>query len=127
MPTGRIKFYDSTKGFGFAQTDEGEEVHVPASALPAGVTELRGGTRVEFGVAEGRRGKQALSLRVLDAAPSVVRNHGPGATEMAVLMEDLITWLDQTSNGLRRGRYPQRAQAQKMAQVLRRVADDLEA
>ncbi|RUQ44115.1 cold-shock protein, partial [Micrococcus sp. HSID17228] len=46
MPTGRIKFYDSTKGFGFAQTDEGEEVHVPASALPAGVTELRGGTRV---------------------------------------------------------------------------------
>ena len=71
MPTGRIKFYDSTKGFGFAQTDEGEEVHVPASALPAGVTELRGGTRVEFGVAEGRRGKQALSLRVLDAAPSV--------------------------------------------------------
>lgn len=57
MPTGRIKFYDSTKGFGFAQTDEGEEVHVPASALPAGVTELRGGTRVEFGVAEGRRGK----------------------------------------------------------------------
>ena len=79
MPTGRIKFYDSTKGFGFAQTDEGEEVHVPASALPAGVTELRGGTRVEFGVAEGRRGKQALSLRVLDAAPSVVRNHRPGA------------------------------------------------
>lgn len=127
MPTGRIKFYDSTKGFGFAQTDEGEEVHVPSSALPAGVTELRGGTRVEFGVAEGRRGKQALSLRVLDAAPSVVRNHRPGATEMAVLMEDLITWLDQTSNGLRRGRYPQRAQAQKMAQVLRRVADDLEA
>ena len=127
MPTGRIKFYDSTKGFGFAQTDEGEEVHVPASALPAGVTELRGGTRVEFGVAEGRRGKQALSRRVRDAAPSVVRNHRPGATEMAVLMEDLITWLDQTSNGLRRGRYPQRAQAQKMAQVLRRVADDLEA
>ena len=57
----------------------------------------------------------------------MVRNHRPGATEMAVLMEDLITWLDQTSNGLRRGRYPQRAQAQKMAQVLRRVADDLEA
>ncbi|MBD4577760.1 cold-shock protein, partial [Xanthomonas citri pv. citri] len=54
-------------------------------------------------------------------------NHRPGATEMAVLMEDLITWLDQASNGLRRGRYPQRAQAQKMAQVLRRVADDLEA
>lgn len=127
MPTGRIKFYDPAKGFGFAHTDEGEEVHVPSSALPAGVTELRAGTRVEFGVAEGRRGKQALSLRVLDAAPSVVRNHRPGPDQMAVLMEDLIRWLDQTSNGLRRGSYPPRAQAHTMAQVLRRVADDLEA
>lgn len=127
MPTGRIKFYDSAKGFGFAQTDEGEEVHVPSSALPAGVSELRGGTRVEFGVAEGRRGKQALSLRVLEDAPSVVRNHRPSPEDMAVLMEDLITWLDQTSTGLRRGTYPPRAQATKMALVLRRVADDLEA
>ena len=31
-----------------------------------------GGTRVEFGIVEGRRGAQALSLRVLDPAPSVV-------------------------------------------------------
>ncbi|MDO5634523.1 MAG: cold shock domain-containing protein [Micrococcus sp.] len=127
MPTGRIKFYDSAKGFGFAQTDEGDEVHVPSTALPRGVTELAAGTRVEFGVAEGRRGKQALSLRLLDSAPSVVRNHRPKPEEMAVLMEDLIRWLDQTSNGLRHGRYPQRSHAQKMAQVLRRVADDLEA
>lgn len=127
MPTGRIKFYDSAKRFGFAQTDDGDEVHVPSTALPAGVGELRAGTRVEFGVAEGRRGKQALSLRVLDSAPSVVRNHRPDPERMAVLMEDLIRLLDQTSNGLRRGRYPQRAQAEKVAQVLRRVADDLEA
>lgn len=127
MPTGRIKFYDSAKGFGFAQTDEGEEVHVPSSALPAGVTELRAVTRVEFGVAEGRRGKQALSLRVLDAPPSVARNHRPTPEAMAALMDDLIRLLDQTSTGLRRGRYPQPAQAGKIAQVLRRVADDLDA
>ncbi|UBH24610.1 cold shock domain-containing protein [Micrococcus porci] len=127
MPTGRIKFYDSAKGFGFAQTDDGEEVHVPAAALPAGVSDLRSGTRVELGVAEGRRGKQALTVEVLDDAPSVVRNHRPSPEKMAVLMEDLIKVLDQTSNGLRRGRYPQRAQAQKIAAVLRRVADDLEA
>ena len=127
MPTGRIKFYDAAKGFGFAQADSGEEVHVPSSALPAGVKELRAGTRVEFGIAEGRRGKQALSLRVLESAPSSVRNHRPTPDKMAVLMEDLIRWLDQTSNGLRRGKYPQRAHAERMAQVLRRVADDLEA
>lgn len=127
MPTGRIKFYDADKGFGFAQTDAGEEVHVPSSALPAGVRELRAGTRVEFGIAEGRRGKQALSLSVLESGPSSVRNHRPKPDDMAMLMEDLIKWLDQTSNGLRRGRYPQRAHAEKIAQVLRRVADDLEA
>ena len=90
MPTGRIKFYDSTKGFGFAQTDEGEEVHVPASALPAGVTELRGGTRVEFGVAEGRRGKQALSLRVLDAAPAEERTAVPPARRRAPRRDELL-------------------------------------
>lgn len=127
MPTGRIKFYDAAKGFGFAQADTGEEVHVPASALPAGVTELRAGTRVEFGIAEGRRGKQALSLRLLGSGPSSVRNHRPTADDMAMLMDDLIKWLDQASNGLRRGKYPQPAQATKIAQVLRRVADDLEA
>ncbi|MFP3340791.1 hypothetical protein R0J91_22645, partial [Micrococcus sp. SIMBA_131] len=58
---------------------------------------------------------------------SVVADSLNSATEMSVLMEDLFTRLAQTSNGLRRGRYPQRAPAQKMAQVPRRVADDLEA
>lgn len=127
MPTGRIKFYDSAKGFGFAHTDDGEEVHVPSSALPSGLTELRSGTRVQLGVAEGRRGKQALSVQVLEDGPSVVRNHRPSPDRMAGIVEDLIKVLDQTSNGLRRGRYPQRAQAERIAAVLRRVADDLEA
>ena len=33
---------------------------------PEGVTTLKGGTRVEFGIVEGRRGAQALSVKVLD-------------------------------------------------------------
>ena len=57
----------------------------------------------------------------------MVRNHRPSPDRMAEIMEDLIKVLDQTSNALRRGRYPQRAQAEKVAAVLRRVADDLEA
>lgn len=127
MPTGKVKFYDSAKGFGFLQSDDGQEVHLPSSALPSGVTELRAGTRLEFGVAEGRRGLQALSARIIDAGPSVVRATRRPPEEMAVLIEDLIKWLDGASNGLRKGKYPQRAQAEKMAQVLRRVADDLDA
>ena len=53
MPTGKVKFYDNEKGFGFLQTDDGEEVFLHASALPAGVLSVKNGTRVEFGVESG--------------------------------------------------------------------------
>jgi phosphoglycolate phosphatase len=42
---------------------------------------------------------------------------------MTVIVEDLIKLLDGLSNGLRRGRYPDRAAASKVATVLRAVAD----
>ena len=127
MPTGKVKFYDSKKGFGFLHTDDGQEVHLPSSALPAGVTEVRAGTRMEFGVAEGRRGLQALSARIIDSGPSVVRATRRKPEDMAVVMEDLIKWLDSASNGLSKGKYPPRAQAEKIALALRKVADDLDA
>ena len=37
MPTGKVKWYDVEKGFGFLSTDEGSDVFVRASALPEGV------------------------------------------------------------------------------------------
>jgi CspA family cold shock protein len=46
---------------------------------------------------------------------------------MAVIVEDLIKELDQVGNGLRRGRYPDKAKAGKIAAVLRAVADEIEA
>ncbi len=72
MPTGRVKWYDAEKGFGFLAQDGGEDVYVRKAALPSGVAGLKPGQRVEFGMAEGRRGPQALSVRVVDAPPSVV-------------------------------------------------------
>jgi CspA family cold shock protein len=132
VPTGRIKFYDADKGFGFVSIDEGGEgdVFVPASALPAGVTALKGGQRIEFSVAEGRRGAQALSVRLLDPAPSVavnrrVRDRKP-ADEMVVIVEDVIKLLDSVSESLRRGHYPDKQHGNQVAAVLKAVAADLE-
>ena len=61
MPTGKVKFYDAEKGFGFLSSDEGADVFLHASALPEGVTTLKGGTRVEYGIVEGKRGTQAAT------------------------------------------------------------------
>lgn len=126
MPTGKVKWYDAAKGFGFVAAEDGQEVFLPASALPAGAV-VKSGTRLEFGIAEGRRGAQALSVRVLDRMPSSMRNHRKPAEEMAVITEDLIKLLDGVSNSLRRGRYPEKAVGQKVAAILRTVADNLDA
>ena len=127
MPTGKVKWFSPEKGFGFLSRDEGEDVFVHRDALPAGVTELKPGQRVEFGVAQGRRGEQALSVRVLDPLPSLVKAQRKQPDELAVIVEDLIKLLDGVSNSLHRGRHPDRAAARKVATVLRAVADDLEA
>ncbi|MQA77868.1 MAG: cold-shock protein [Streptosporangiales bacterium] len=127
MPTGKVRFYDRDKGFGFVTRDDGGDVYVHSSALPGEVTSLRPGQRVEFGVAEGRRGQQALSLRVLEDAPSVVKAQRKKPDEMGVIIEDLIKMLDDVANSYRRGRHPDAKAAHRVATVLRAVADDVEA
>ncbi len=127
MPTGKVKWYDSEKGFGFLATEEGDEVFVHASALPAGLEALKPGSRVEFGIADGKRGPQALSIRLLDAPPSVAKASRKPADDMAVILEDLIKLLDGTSNSLRRGRYPDDKHSRQIAMMLRKVADDIDA
>ncbi len=126
MPTGTVKWYDAEKGFGFISSDEGDDVFVHVSTLPAGLTALKPGSKVEFGVVDGKRGKQALSLKVLAAPTSIVKAGRKDPDDMAVLIEDLIKLLDGVSNQLRRGKYPADAGSKKVAAVLRAVADDLD-
>lgn len=83
MPTGKVKWYDKEKGFGFLAGEDGQEVFLPKSSLPEGVTDLKAGTRVEFGVADGRKGAQALGLRVLDKTPSIAKAKRPSAKDLA--------------------------------------------
>ena len=128
MPTGKVKWYDSDKGYGFLARDDGGEVFVHSSALPAGTTALRQGQRVEFGVAEGRRGAQALQVRVLEPPPTVaaVKQPRKNPDEMIVIVEDLIKLLDDASTTYRRGKNLDAREAKKVAAVLRGVADDIE-
>jgi cold shock protein len=127
VPTGKVKWYDTEKGFGFLSKDDGGDVFVHSSALPAGLTALKPGQRVEFGVAEGKRGEQALSIHVLEPIPSVVAAQRKKPDDMVAIIEDLIKLLDGISNTYRRGRHPESKSAHKVASVLRAVADDLDA
>jgi CspA family cold shock protein len=125
MPTGKVKFFDEEKGFGFIASDEGSQVYLPSSALPAGAN-LRPGTRVEFSVIEGKRGAQAMGVRILEAPVSLAKANRKPADEMAIIVEDLIRLLDTIGGGLKRGKYPESANGRKIAALLRKLADQLD-
>jgi CspA family cold shock protein len=127
VPTGKVKWYDADKGFGFLTRDDGGEVFVHSTALASSGSTLRAGQRVEFGVAEGRRGTQALQVRVLEPPPTVAKAARKDPDEMILLVEDLIKLLDGISNTYRRGKHPDGKDAKKIGTVLRAVAADIEA
>ncbi|MFD1714534.1 cold-shock protein [Amnibacterium flavum] len=127
MPTGKVKFFDEEKGFGFISGDDGSEVFLHVSALPSGVTSVKPGTKLEFGVADGKRGLQALSARILQAPPSLSKAARKPADDMAIIVEDLVKLLDGVGTALKRGRYPDGPNAKKIAAMLRRVADEMDA
>lgn len=126
VPTGKVKWYSAEKGFGFISSDEGEDVYLHASALPDGLLTLKAGTKLEFGVADGRRGPQALSVRIIDPLPSVVEANRMATDDLAAVVEDVIKILDRVGNGLRSGRRPAPAEAARVAKALRGVADQLD-
>ena len=124
MPTGKVRFYDEEKGFGFIQGDDGEQVFLHASVLPADA-EVTAGTRLEYGVADGRRGPKALSVRLLET-PRAAKRDRKSADEMAIIIEDLVKLLDAVGGRLKHGQYPERQGSRQLATMLRRVADDFD-
>ncbi len=65
MPVGTVKWSNATKGFGFITPDEGgEDLFVHQSEIQtSGYRDLAEGQRVEFEVTQGRKGKQASSVK----------------------------------------------------------------
>ena len=56
MPSGRVRWFDANKGYGFIQNEQGADVFLPAAALPEGVKTLRKGAKVEYSVVEWSAG-----------------------------------------------------------------------
>ena len=61
MPTGTVKWFNTQKGYGFIQPDEGgNDVFVHISAVErAGLTGLREGQKITYEIEKGRNGKSA--------------------------------------------------------------------
>jgi CspA family cold shock protein len=63
MPQGKVKWFDSKKGFGFLLDPEGKDVFVHYSAIEGGgFRTLKRGEEVEFEVVEDEKGMQAQKV-----------------------------------------------------------------
>ena len=67
MPTGRVKWFDNKKGYGFIEQETGEDVFVHYSAIAAsGFKTLNDGEMVKFEVMQGPKGLLARNVLRLD-------------------------------------------------------------
>jgi len=64
---GTVKWFNSEKGYGFITPEEGADVFVHYSEIQGnGYRSLNEGDRVEFEITDGRKGKQASSVVVIN-------------------------------------------------------------
>jgi len=60
---GKVKWFNSEKGFGFIEREDGDDVFVHFSAIQSsGFKTLEEGERVEFEIVQGNRGDQAANV-----------------------------------------------------------------
>jgi CspA family cold shock protein len=125
MPTGHVKFFDNVKGFGFVQSDEGQEAFLHVSNLPAGVTDVKPGTRI----VDSKRGAQVMTMRIIEVPESLEKKQRASTRmakdDMVILVEGLIATLDKIRPSIEAGHLPEGPSAEKIARLLRTLADQL--
>jgi cold shock protein len=63
MSTGKVKWFNEVKGYGFITTDDGKDVFIHYSAIKGdGFRTLNEGDAVEFEITEGPKGPQAVNV-----------------------------------------------------------------
>ncbi len=64
MNTGTVKFFNESKGFGFiTPEDGGKDIFVHANGL---IDDIREGDKVSYKTEEGRKGLNAVSVKIVD-------------------------------------------------------------
>lgn len=126
MPTGKVRWYDADRGFGFVSNPGDEDVYVGSQALPEGITELVKGQRLEYEFVAGRRGPQALTVTVLDEGPRRAQ-HKFSLEQLQQMVQDTVTLLDtRVVPTLQAGRRPERKEARQISEILRTIARELD-
>ena len=128
VPIGKVKWYDAERGYGFVSNPGNEDCYVSKQVLPDGVEELHQGQRIDFDFAAGRRGPQALRVKILDT-PRVSKKHQHKyePEKLHGMVSDLVTLLESKVQPLlRSGRYPDRKTGHQVAEILRAVAKELD-
>jgi len=68
MKTGKVKWFNTEKGFGFIIQDaDNKDIFVHFKDVAGGIHDLKENDRVEFEVAEGKKGKQAVKVKKINS------------------------------------------------------------
>ncbi|MDF3076314.1 MAG: cold-shock protein [Sphingobacteriaceae bacterium] len=63
MATGKVKWFNTQKGYGFIVGEDGKEIFVHFKDVQGGVNSLRDNDNVEYDTEEGRKGLQAVNVK----------------------------------------------------------------
>jgi CspA family cold shock protein len=63
MKTGKVKWFNTQKGFGFIITEDGKDLFVHFKDVQGGVNALKDNDTVEYEIADGKKGPQAVNVK----------------------------------------------------------------